>query len=225
MISIIVPAYNEAKHLKSTLTHLLKINDVEIIIAEDASVDGTREIAETFVRTYPNVILTSSTVRSGKGAAIKRGISMSHGELIGFIDADMATHPQELNKLIDAIKGGADMAIGSRVLPASNIIKKQPWYRVLLGRTYSILVRTMFGLDIRDYQCGCKLFKRSLWDEITVSCNDFGFDTELIIRAYKAGYEIKEVPVQWQNDRNSKVNPFMDSIRMFKTLLKIKTCS
>lgn len=223
MISIIVPAYNEIKHIKSTLMHLLKINDIEIIIAEDASVDGTREIAETFVRKYPNIILTSSNTRSGKGAAIKRGIAMSHGELIGFIDADMATHPQELIKLIDVIKGGADMAIGSRVLPSSNIIKNQPWYRVLLGRTYSLLVRTMFGIDIRDYQCGCKLFKRSMWNEITVNCNDFGFDTELIIKAYKAGYKIKEVPVRWRNDRNSKVNPFMDPVRMFITLLKIKT--
>lgn len=222
MISIIVPAYNEIKHLECTLMHLLEINDIEIIIAEDSSVDGTRELAETFVRKYPNVFLTSSNTRSGKGAAIKRGIAMSHGELIGFIDADMSTHPEELNKLIDVINGSADMAIGSRNLPSSNIIIKQPWYRVLLGRTYSLIVRTMFGIDIRDYQCGCKLFKRSIWNEITVNCNDFGFDTELIIKAYRAGYKIKEVPVRWQNDRSSKVNPFMDSIRMFKTLLKIK---
>ncbi len=222
MISIIVPAYNEIKHLKSTLMHLLKINDIEIIIAEDSSIDGTRELAQTFVRKYPNVFLTSSNIRYGKGAAIKRGIAMSHGELIGFIDADMSTNPEELNKLIDVIKGSIDMAIGSRSLPSSNIIIKQPWYRVLLGRTYSSLVRNMFGIDIHDYQCGCKLFKRSMWNEITVNCNDFGFDTELIIKAYRAGYKIKEVPVQWQNDRSSKVNPFMDSIRMFKTLLKIK---
>lgn len=225
MISIIVPTYNEIKNIKTVLINLLDIDDIEIIITEDASTDGTRELAEFFAKKYLNITLTSSDKRCGKGAAIKRGIAISHGELVGFIDADMATHPSELKKLIKEINAGADMAIGSRALPSSNIIKKQPWYRVLLGRTYSLLVRTMFGIDIRDYQCGCKLFKRSVWNAITVNCNDFGFDTELIIKAYRAGYKIKEVPVRWQNDRSSKVNPFMDSIRMFRTLLKIKTGS
>ena len=222
MISIIVPAYNENQHLEKMLIALLEINDIEIIIAEDESSDGTRELAESFAEKYPNITLTSSDKRYGKGAAIKRGIDISHGEVIGFIDADMATHPSELIKLIKEIDAGADMAIGSRGLKSSNIIQQQPWHRKILGHTYSLLVRTLFGTDIRDYQCGCKLFKKSVWNNITVNCNDFGFDTELIIKAHEYGFIIKEVPIQWQNDRDSKVNPMADSLNMFKTLLKIK---
>lgn len=222
MISIIVPAYNEKQYIESMLIALLEINDIEIIIAEDASTDGTREIAETFAKKYLNITLTSSGKRCGKGAAIKRGIALAHGDMIGFIDADMATHPNELKKLIHEINNGADMAIASRGLPSSNIVQQQPWHRKILGRTYSLLVRTLFGTDIRDYQCGCKLFKKCVWDNITINCNDFGFDTELIIKAHEHGFTIKEVPIQWQNDRGSKVNPIMDSLHMFKTLLKIK---
>lgn len=222
MISIIVPAYNEIKYIEKMLIALLEINDIEIIIAEDTSTDGTREIAEAFAKKYPNITLTSSDKRCGKGAAIKRGIALSHGEIIGFIDADMATHPNELKKLITEIDTDADMAIASRELPSSNIVQQQPWHRKILGRTYSLLVRTMFGTDIYDYQCGCKLFKRSLWDNVTVHCDDFGFDTELIIKAHVIGFKIKEVPIRWENDKNSKVNPIMDSLQMFKSLLKIK---
>ena len=222
MISIAVPASNEGGSIGRLLEELIKFDDIQIIIAEDASTDGTREVAEKFTSEHKMVKLTSSTVRRGKGAAIKSALKLADGEVLGFIDADMSIHPREFMRLVSAIDSGADIAIASRRLSQSVITYKQPIMRELFGATYVALAKLLLKINISDFQCGCKAFRRELWEDIDIHCERFAFDTELIAKAHSRGFKIVEVPITWSNKTNSKVHALSDSMDMFKSLLEIR---
>jgi glycosyltransferase involved in cell wall biosynthesis len=222
MISIVVPACNEGGSIGQLLEELSKFNDIQIIIAEDASTDGTREVAQKFASEHKMVKLTSSTVRRGKGAAIKRALKLADGEVLGFIDADMSIHPRDFMRLASAIDSGADIAIASRRLSQSVITYKQPIMRELFGATYIALAKLLLKINVSDFQCGCKAFRRELWESLDIHCDGFAFDTELIAKAHSRGFKIVEVPITWSNKTNSKVHALSDSIDMFKSLLEIR---
>lgn len=221
MKSIVIPAYNEAENIERVVNAVLELGDMEVIISDDGSTDGTGDIARRLAE-LENVLFTSGKHR-GKGAAIKRGLRIARGDVMGFLDADMSAHPDELLKLFKEIDNGTDVAIGSRDLPGSVIPAKQPMYRGFLGYGYRTLARLLFKIDIMDFQCGLKVFKREVWDNITVETDGFAFDTELIAKAHKRGYAIKEVPITWQNFPKSRVNPVLDSIKMFLELIEIRS--
>ena len=222
MISIAVPACNEGGSIGQLLEELSKFSDIQIIIAEDASTDGTREVAQEFASEHKMVKLTSSTVRRGKGAAIKRALKLADGEVLGFIDADMSIHPRNFMRLASVIDGGADIAIASRRLSQSVITYKQPIMRELFGVTYIALAKLLLKINVSDFQCGCKAFRRELWENLDIHCDGFAFDTELIAKAHSRGFKIVEVPITWSNKTNSKVHALSDSIDMFKSLLEIR---
>ena len=222
MISIAVPASNEGGSIGRLLEELIKFDDIQIIIAEDASTDGTREVAEGFTSEHKMVKLTSSIIRRGKGAAIKRALKLADGEVLGFIDADMSIHPREFMRLVSAIDSGADIAIASRRLSQSVITYKQPIMRELFGATYVALAKLLLKINISDFQCGCKAFRRELWEDLDIHCDRFAFDTELIAKAHRRGFKIVEVPITWSNKTNSKVHALSDSMDMFKSLLEIR---
>jgi glycosyltransferase involved in cell wall biosynthesis len=221
MKSIVIPAYNEADNIEGVVKATLELEDVEVIVSDDGSTDGTDDIARELAK-LENVLLVSDEENMGKGAAIKRGLKIANGDVLGFLDADMSAHPKELLKLFKEIGNGADIAIGSRDLPESILPIKQPTYRRFLGYVYRTFTRYLFKIDIMDFQCGLKVFKKEVWDSVNVDTDGFAFDTELIARAHKKGYTIKEVPITWQNSPKSKVNPVSDSIKMFIELIKIR---
>jgi dolichyl-phosphate beta-glucosyltransferase len=220
MKSVIIPAYNEAENIERVVKATLELEDVEVIISDDGSTDDTDDIARE-LKKFKNVLLVSDE-NKGKGAAIKRGLSKASGDVMGFLDADMSAHPKELLKLFKEIENGADVAIGSRGLSNSVILVKQSVHRRLLGGVYGNFTRKLFKLDIKDFQCGLKVFKKEVWNNINVDTNGFVFDTEFIIKAHKKGYIIKEVPIIWQDSHKSEVNPILDSIKMFIELIKMK---
>ncbi len=222
MLSVVIPAYNEADEIGELLDIFSTFRDVELIIAEDASTDGTAAIVQKFAEHAPNVKLTSSSVLTGKGAAIKRGLSLATGDIVGFLDADLSVHPDDFMRVADAVKKGADLALGSRRLPTSNVTRDQPFFRKLIGDAYSVLARMMVDTDVKDFQCGCKAFRRELWRSINVSCDGFAFDTELIARAHKKGFTIVEVPITWSNKASSKVKVKRDIWTMLKCLLRVR---
>ncbi len=220
MKSIVIPAYNEAENIERVVKAVLELGDVEVIISDDGSTDGTGDIAKRLAE-IENVQVVSGENR-GKGAAIKRGLEMANGDILGFLDADMSAHPKEFLKLFREIDEGADVAIGSRDLPESFIPAKQPMHRRLLGKIYRTLTRHLFKIDVMDFQCGLKVFKKEVWDSVRIDTDGFVFDTELIVKAHKRGYTIKEVPITWQNSPKSKVNPIFDSTKMLIELIKIR---
>jgi dolichyl-phosphate beta-glucosyltransferase len=144
--------------------------------------------------------------------------------MILFSDADLSTPIGEVDKLIPYLGGGYDIAIGSRGLPGSEILVRQPWRRQLMGKVFNRLVQLLAVSGINDTQCGFKLFTkeaaRYLFEKQTVS--GFGFDVEILFIASKNGYRIKEVPVKWMDSLNSRIDIWKDPFTMLTDLARIR---
>ena len=222
MISIVIPAHNEADEIGGLLEAFSAFAGVELIVAEDASTDGTPDIVREFASRNDNVVLTSSRTLTGKGAAVKRGLALATGDVLGFIDGDGSTHPRKFMRVAAAINDGADLAVGSRALPTSVIVRQQPLSRRVAGSIYSLLARALLDIDVRDFQCGCKAFRRDVWTAPSPACEGFAFDAELIAKAHKQGFTIVEVPITWSDRSNSTVSVAREALPMLRCLLKTR---
>jgi dolichyl-phosphate beta-glucosyltransferase len=228
-LSVVVPAFNEEQRLKNTLPHLIKdVNrrflDYEIIVVDDGSSDQTASIVKEAITGNANVRLIRYRHNMGKGHAVRTGVLAARKDYILFCDADLSTPFREVGKLIKAIDAGSDIAIGSRARKETRILKRQPLYRVLMGKTFNKLVRLLAVSGINDTQCGFKCFKAAIAIDIFRDCqiNGFSFDVEMLHVARKRGFSIKEVGVLWKNDTQSKVHPVYHSFQMLKDLLVIR---
>lgn len=224
-LSIIIPAYNEARRLPATLDaireYLLGKNFAyEVIVVDDGSWDETSELAERHPL-RPRVI--KNTRNRGKGAVVKEGVMNSLGHYILFIDADNATPIQQVERLL-AHSQRFPVVIGSRHIPGANIKIAQPKHRVLLSRFSNLLIRVVACPGIYDTQCGFKLFEANAGRNIfaSVTLDRFGFDFEAIMIAMKLGYPIKEQGVDWYDHPGSKVRAGRDAVKTFIDLIKIK---
>jgi len=224
-LSIVIPAYNEGERLGKTLDRVIEWTDAhfsnaEILVVDDGSTDNTVAVAESYA---PRVNLVSYRPNRGKGYAVRTGVLASTGKTILFSDADLSTPIEECLKLGKALEK-ADIAIGSRGLPESDIVQKQPWYRQTMGKTFNRIVQLLAVRGVSDTQCGFKMFRgdvaRSLFENLTIS--RFAFDVEILYMAGQQDYRIVEVPVQWINDERTHVNAVTDSSRMFVDVAKIR---
>ncbi|MGZ8891992.1 MAG: glycosyltransferase [Halobacteriota archaeon] len=222
MLSVVIPAHNEADHIRGLLEAFSVFSGVELIVAEDASTDGTQNIVQEFAGRNNDVVLSSCDKLTGKGAAVKRGLKLAKGDVLGFIDGDGSIHPKELMRVAATIDDGADLAVGSRDLRTSVIVRPQPLSRRVSGSIYSLLARALLNTHIKDFQCGCKVFRRDVWHSLTIACDGFAFDTELIAKAHEKGFVIIEVPITWSNQSNSKVRISRDVLPMLKCILKTR---
>ncbi|MDD2613998.1 MAG: flippase-like domain-containing protein [Methanosarcina sp.] len=211
-VSVVLPAYNEAANIEKavfvTAETLSKITDLfEIIIAEDGSTDGTDKIASRLSEQYAYVVHLHSNMRQGRGKALNRAFKAASGEVLCYIDVDLATDMKYLEKLVRAVStDGYDFATGSRMMPESDA--KRPFKREFASRGYNFLVRLFLHSKLYDHQCGFKAFRREalfeLLDEIE---NEHWFwDTEILVRAQHKGYRVIEFPVYWRHGGSSKVN-------------------
>lgn len=233
MISIVIPAYNEEGRISTTL---LKINDYmkgkseefEIIVVNDGSSDNTQQAVTKTSEKIPSIKLINYTRNMGKGFAVRKGVLASSGEIILISDADLSTPIEEIDKLIPKIDyrsgGTCAVAIGSRALPESQLIIKQPWWRQFMGKIFNRLVRLLVIKGFTDTQCGFKLFDGAAARQIfsMAKVNRFAYDVEALLLAKQMGFGIKEFPVKWLNSADSKVNPVTDSLQMLKDIIKIR---
>ena len=223
LISVVVPAYNEAEILEENVLMLraaLKETDIsfEIIIAEDGSTDHSYSISVILSDLYPDIRVIHSDTRIGKGEAIKRAWLVSSGTYIIFMDMDMPVDLSSLGPLVEYLRLGSSLVIGSRYLGDSRL--KRPFFKTLKSKMYNFLLRSLFGYEISDYQCGFKgMIKEDLGD-LLLSVNDsvYFFDTELIIKAIRAGLSIKELPVSWKEPKGrvSKVTLRDEIVMIFR---------
>ena len=230
MISIVIPAYNEEKRIKGSLSETCTfLNDsgmeYEIIVVDDGSSDGTSRIVESMVADFPNVALVRYEKNKGKGHALRTGVLVTKGDFVLVMDADLSTPMEELQKLMPYLSDGRfDIAIGSRALALSDIIKKQPWWRQGMGKMFNKIVKTLVIGDFSDTQCGFKLFggdvARNLFGAAKI--DRFAYDVEILARAKRKGCRIKEVPIRWIDSPESRVDPLMDSLRMLVDLVRIR---
>lgn len=230
-ISVIIPAYNEAgrilPYLHAIISHLQRQRRTyEVLVVDDGSTDITATVVTSFSRTAPDVHLIQIPSSQGKGAAVRRGMQSAVGNLQLFADADGATPIQELDRLEKAIVDGADLAIGSRTLASRlpGFTVRARLHRILLGMVFNSAVRQSGIRGIEDTQCGFKLFRRNVAQDLfsVASIDGYGFDLELLYVAQQRGYRIAEVPVNWADQPGSKVRILRDGFAMLRELANIK---
>ena len=226
-VSLVLPAYNEVDYLTSavekTMLVLDKIADsYEIIIAEDGSTDGTAERSDELVQKYSCVRHIHRDQRLGRGAALTNAFKQSSGEVLVYMDLDLATDLSYLRPLVEAISvEGYDFATGSRMLKESRA--QRSFSRSLSSKSYNWFVRHMLGSKLYDHQCGFKAFNRqSLLGFLNeVEATHWFWDTEVMVRGYRHGFRIKEIAVQWRSGKGTKVNMAKDSWNMFRQVLSL----
>ncbi|MCK9614374.1 MAG: glycosyltransferase family 2 protein [Candidatus Omnitrophica bacterium] len=229
-LSIVIPVYNEEVNISSTLLDIaqyLKTKNYtyEIIMVDDGSTDKTAEFAVLEGKIFEHFTLLKHSPNRGKGYSVKEGVQAAQGEFVLFMDADNSTRINQIDRLLAAIFDGYDIAIASRRIPGAVIEEYQPFHRIIMGNTYILLSRMILGTNVKDYNCGFKLYKegvaKKLFSQLTRK--DWSFDSELIYLISKYGFKIKEVPVRWQDKREtSKVKPLRDGIKSFISLFKIR---
>lgn len=232
-LTVIIPAYNEHQFISRTVNALAEFltdrhTSFEIIIVDDGSRDSTTSILNDLhlklAKGCAFKLLVNES-NSGKGFSIRRGVLESHGRMIVFFDADLPYDLEAIDQIVNAIKNGADLAIGSRMIPGAEIHTDVPMVRSISGRAFNLLVQTFLFRGIPDTQCGIKGFSRDAALKIFPyqTINNFGFDVELLYIAKIRGYHIRQIPVKLINYRKeSRVNIWRDSIRMMKDILHIR---
>jgi len=232
LLSIVVPAYNEAPRLGTTLIKILNyLNDnqlhSELIVVDDGSTDETVAVAQrSFLhagKVQTKLIL--SGLNRGKGHAVRTGLLQSSGSIAIFSDADLSTPIEEASKLLEVMnQHSVDIAFGSRAIDRSLIRVHQPWGREAGGRIFNAIVRLITGLPFADTQCGFKAFRLSVCRPIieAATIDRFGFDVELLYVAQLAGLTLREVGVVWEHNEGSKISFARDSIRMFSEVTRIR---
>ncbi len=226
-ISVIIPAYNEAKRIEPTLVqimHYLKTHGdaYEIIIVDDCSTDATQKIVSRYCNNHIRIV--QNKINRGKGFSVKKGILYAKYPLILFSDSDLATPIEELKQLMVQINKGNDIAIASRNLEGSMITQQQQFYRRILGKIFPFFVNIIALRGFKDTQCGFKLFRADVAKRIALlqTFERFSFDVEMLFIAQKLGCKIAEVPVTWQNKEGSTVNPVKDGFLMLIDLFRLR---
>jgi len=226
-LSIIVPAYNEARRLPATLDRLVSFATsrpfaTEVLVVDNASTDATKAIILEFVSRSPVLRYLHEAVR-GKGAAVRTGIMAATGEYLLFSDADLAVPIEEADNFLPPRLPDFDVAIGSREAEGARRYG-EPFRRHLMGRIFNLIVRGLLLPGLQDTQCGFKCFRRDVARDLfpAGTVDGWSFDVEILHIARLRGYGIVEVPVQWYYGEESKVHPLRDTWRMLNELLKIR---
>ena len=208
-LSVVVPAYNEARRLPASLARVraylrARGREYEIVVVDDGSSDTTSQVARD---AGADVRVLRHEPNRGKGYAVRRGMLAATGARRLITDADLSTPIEELAKLEAEIERGFDVAIGSRAVAGALIEVHQPAYREVMGRLFNRLVQALLLPGLRDTQCGFKLFTdRAAQAAFSVSSLDgFSFDVEALYVARHRGLRIAEVPVTWRNDAATRV--------------------
>ncbi len=229
-ISLIIPLYNEENRIKKNLKiiqNFLKRKNIEIIFVNDGSDDGSEKIIKRFISKNKNKKLIqyiSYKKNVGKGYALKKGVLNSKKKWILICDVDMSVQPNQIdiwNKKKYILKDN-EAYFASRKHSLSKI--ETSFVRKLLGVIFNLIIFFLFGIKIKDTQCGFKLFNRNYAKSIfgKISSYRFSFDVELVLLLKKKKINIRELPVNWIHKSGSKLNIFYDMPLMLYDLLKIK---
>jgi len=230
-LSIILPAYNEEKRLGITLSELNRYFSsqpyhVEFLVIDDGSTDRTGEVASTMSDRIPALKVLRNERNRGKGYSIRRGVAEAKGAVIGFMDADYKTPIEEIERLLPWLIKGHQVVIGSRGVEGSEIEVPQPFYRQWGSRVFGVVMHLLVGLrDIPDTQCGFKFFTRKASLEIFhfQKIDGYMFDVEILCLAKRLDYAVKQVPIRWMNDADSRLQLVRGNLRNLKELMQIRT--
>jgi dolichyl-phosphate beta-glucosyltransferase len=228
-LSIIIPAYNEARRIGRTLVAARDYAAqarlrCELVVVDDGSRDDTAEIVRRFRPESLPVRLLGRASNRGKGYAVRQGMLAAAGDILLMADADLSTRFEELDRLLPWLERDYDVVIGSRDLPDSRLDPPQPFTRRLGAAVFRSLRRRILLSELRDTQCGFKLFRRNVARDVfsRQTLDGWLFDCEVLALADHLGYPIKEVGITWQNHPETRVNPAREMFAALPTLLKIR---
>lgn len=227
--SIVIPAYDEAHRLPAYLQRVLAYfqergESYEVLVVDDGSRDGTADGVRELQRAWDQIKLIVLPSNRGKGYAVRVGMVNAVGDFRLFADADGATPILELNRLELALKGGADIVIGSRVLTDPEVSVRALPHRKMVGRLFNWLVAGIGLKGIADSQCGFKLFRAPTAEDLfrSLRTDGFGFDVELLLLAQRRGYRVTEVPVNWADQPGSKLWVIAEGPKMLRQILSAR---
>lgn len=229
-LSIIIPVYNEEKRIENLIDIFQYLKGKkytsEILLINDGSKDKTlrklKIIEQKYKKNYPFKLISYQN-NEGKGAAIRKGMLASSGKFRLFLDVDLSTPIEELGKF-EKNWTKFDILIATRKSTRANIIKRQPFLREILGKCFTTLSQIVLGVKVSDFTCGFKCFSEKAALEIfsRQRIKRWGFDSEVLFIAELRGFKIKEIPVEWRDDTNTKVKFPQDIIKSLMDLYKIR---
>ena len=231
VLSIVIPAYDEAERIGPTLRAVASwlhanesIPSSEILVVDDGSTDATAMVVRALANEMPSVRLIESCPNRGKGHAVRLGMLQSRGMIRVFMDADHSIPVTQIPRLLARIEAGADVAIASRYAPGAASQGRAPWYRRAWSRLANRVVRAGLVDGIRDTQCGMKAFTASAADAIfrQARCSGWAFDVEVLALACALGLTIAECGVVVLDDRRSRVRPFRDALAVTRDFARIR---
>ncbi|WP_135819951.1 flippase-like domain-containing protein [Halostella litorea] len=227
-VSVVLPAYNEEATIRdtvettlSTLAAFLPAGSFEVLVAEDGCEDRTPEIADELAAADERVRHVHSDERLGRGGALERAFAAAHGDTLVYFDTDMATDMRHLEELVESVRSGEyDVATGSRWIEGREA--DRPAKRGVPSRGFNALVRLFLRSSLRDHQCGFKAFDREALETLLDDVDDdhWFWDTEVLVRAQRAGYRVKEFPVDWTPKGDTKVDLVRDVFGMGSAILR-----
>lgn len=225
-LTLLVPAYNEVKIIGRTIKSIInflsgKNFGWEIIVVDDGSQDKTSQVVKSFKK--PEVRLVKFAENQGKGAAIRAGILEAKGNFVIFSDADLSVSIERVEDFLQELKK-SDVVIGSRRVKGAKILIHQSWLRETLGRGFTLITNLILGMNLSDFTCGFKGFRRKAALEIfgRAQIDRWSYDAEILFLAQKLGYKIVEVPVHWRNRKETRVTLGADILTSFRDLFRIR---
>jgi dolichyl-phosphate beta-glucosyltransferase len=227
-ITLILPAYNEARVIPTTIGEAVRYFDsrrmsYQIIVAADGN-DGTREIVRQMAESNPALSAIGNEQRSGKGLGIRNAVALATGTIIGYADADNKVPIDEFDKFRPVLAAGADVAIGTRRGEGVAIERAQPLYRRIGSRGFLWFMQTLVGLPgIKDTQCGFKFFRHDVAKELfrRQKIDAYMFDVEVLAIARRLGCRIEQVPVRWRDDADSRLDLVAGNLRNVRDIFRI----
>ena len=227
-LTVVIPVYNEARRISRTLPEVLgylqsRPMTYEVVIVDDGSTDDTVERVQKVRGQASNVRLLRHHSNQGKGSAVRTGMMAARGEYLLFTDADLSAPIAEMDRLLEPLQNGYDVAIGSRALRPEWFQDRSP-LRGTAAKVFNSCIRLVTALDFWDTQCGFKALRRAAAQAIfpLQRISDFGFDVEVLYLARKLGLRALEVPVHWAHSEGTKVRLWRDGVPMLLDLAKIR---
>ena len=229
-LSIVLPAYNEASRIEQCIQKVERAvtaltNSYEIIVVEDGSTDGTASVVTALSKTAPNLSFIHSVQRLGKGKAVRKGLGSVRGDVVVFMDVDLATSLESLPIMVKITREDTGLVIGSRHVKGSKV--RRSFSRTASSLTYNLLVRLFFHDGIHDHQCGFKAMKREVATFLRDNAKSDGFflDTEMILLCKSHKIPVTEVAVNWieiKKKNSHGVRIFRDSAKLGLDLLRFR---
>jgi dolichyl-phosphate beta-glucosyltransferase len=217
LVSVVFPAFNEERAIADALARVTAYLEAreqpfEIVVSDDGSTDETRAEVELLGATDPRIRLVSAGMNRGKGHAVRQGVLASEGDVVLFLDVDMSTPIEMMDRVWPELQAGHQVVVGTRRSAGAQIEVHQPVMREALGDIFRRATRRLLDIPVSDITCGFKAFDGPVARRLfaVLRLNDWSFDVELLVAASQAGLRITEVPVVWRNDPGSKVRLMRD---------------